>query len=241
MANGCKKQVILFCNHKEEEAMTTFVMVHGAWAGAWGWDLVAKRLRTAGHDVYVPTLSGLGERSHLALLPITLSTHIDDIVNEMIWHDLDDVVLVAHSYGGFVATGVAERAAERIASIVYLDAFIPADGQSFEDVMGEKLTGPVVPVPEIGDNEYATEAESERVAALSTPQPTGTFTERLKVTGAYLKIARKTYILASGWNGFGSAAAPLRDDPEWNVHELPCGHDVPLLMPGELAQLLERV
>ncbi|MEQ8446492.1 MAG: alpha/beta hydrolase family protein [Pelagibacterium sp.] len=221
--------------------MTTFVMVHGAWAGAWGWDLVAKRLRTAGHDVYVPTLSGLGERSHLALLPITLSTHIDDIVNEMIWHDLDDVVLVAHSYGGFVATGVAERAAERIASIVYLDAFIPADGQSFEDVMGEKLTGPVVPVPEIGDNEYATEAESERVAALSTPQPTGTFTERLKVTGAYLKIARKTYILASGWNGFGSVAAPLRDDPEWNVHELPCGHDVPLLMPGELAQLLERV
>jgi len=221
--------------------MTTFVMVHGAWAGAWGWDLVAKRLRTAGHDVYVPTLSGLGERSHLALLPITLSTHIDDIVNEMIWHDLDDVVLVAHSYGGFVATGVAERAAERIASIVYLDAFIPADGQSFEDIMGEKLTGPVVPVPEIGDNEYATEAESERVAALSTPQPTGTFTERLKVTGAYLKIARKTYILASGWNGFGSVAAPLRDDPEWNVHELPCGHDVPLLMPGELAQLLERV
>ena len=221
--------------------MTTFVMVHGAWAGAGGWDLVAKRLRTAGHDVYVPTLSGLGERSHLALLPITLSTHIDDIVNEMIWHDLDDVVLVAHSYGGFVATGVAERAAERIASIVYLDAFIPADGQSFEDVMGEKLTGPVVPVPEIGDNEYATEAESERVAALSTPQPTGTFTERLKVTGAYLKIARKTYILASGWNGFGSVAAPLRDDPEWNVHELPCGHDVPLLMPGELAQLLERV
>jgi|TARA_A100001391_G_scaffold11984_1_gene6996 pimeloyl-ACP methyl ester carboxylesterase len=241
MANDCKKQVIVFCNHKEEEAMTTFVMVHGAWAGAWGWDLVAKRLRTAGHDVYVPTLSGLGERSHLALLPITLSTHIDDIVNEMIWHDLDDVVLVAHSYGGFVATGVAERAAERIASIVYLDAFIPADGQSFEDVMGEKLTGPVVPVPEIGDNEYATEAESERVAALSTPQPTGTFTERLKVTGAYLKIARKTYILASGWNGFGSVAAPLRDDPEWNVHELPCGHDVPLLMPGELAQLLERV
>ena len=156
--------------------MTTFVMVHGAWAGAWGWDLVAKRLRTAGHDVYVPTLSGLGERSHLALLPITLSTNIDDIVNEM-----------------------------------------------------------------IGDNEYATEAESERVAALSTPQPTGTFTERLKVTGAYLKIARKTYILASGWNGFGSVAAPLRDDPEWNVHELPCGHDVPLLMPGELAQLLERV
>jgi pimeloyl-ACP methyl ester carboxylesterase len=220
--------------------MTTFVVVHGAWAGAWGWDLVAKRLRAAGHDVYVPTLSGLGERSHLALLPITLSTHIDDIVNEMVWHDLTDVVLVAHSYGGFVATGVAERAAARIASIVYLDAFIPDDGQSFEDIMGEKLTGPVVPVPEMGDGEYATKAETDRVAALSTPQPTGTFTERLKLTGAYLKIARKTFILATGWDGFGAVAAPLRDDPAWTVHELPCGHDVPLLMPDELTALLER-
>ncbi len=73
---------------------------------------MAKRLRAAGHDVHVPTLSGLGERSHLAQLPITLSTHINDIVNEMVWHDLSDVVLVAHSYGGFVATGVAERALE---------------------------------------------------------------------------------------------------------------------------------
>lgn len=220
--------------------MTTFVMVHGAWSGAYGWDRVADILRAKGHRVHVPTLSGLGERSHLATMPITLTTHIDDIVNEMIWHDLTDVVLVAHSYGGFVGTGVAERAAERIASMVYLDAFIPEDGQCFEDFMGEKLTGSLVPVPEIGGNEYATEAERQRLAALATPQPTGTFTERLKVTGAYLTIPRKTYILAAGWDGFWSFAAPLRDDPAWAVHELPCGHDVPLLMPKELAALLER-
>ncbi len=220
--------------------MTTFVVVHGAWAGAWGWDRVAERLRASGHVVHVPTLSGLGERSHLAMLPITLSTHIEDIVNEMIWHDLRDVVLVAHSYGGFVATGVVERAPERIASIVYLDAFIPSDGQSFEDIMGGELTGPLVPVPEIGGNEYPTEAERNRVAALATPQPVGTFTERLNVTGAYLRVARKTYILATGWDGFGPIAAPLRGDPAWQVHELPCGHDVPLLMPKELAELLER-
>ena len=220
--------------------MTTFVMIHGAWAGAWGWDRVAERLRAKGHRVHVPTLSGLGERSHLAALPITLTTHIDDIVNEMVWHELTDVVLVAHSYGGFVATGVAERVKERIASIVYLDAFIPEDGQSFEDIMGGPLTGPVVPVPEIGGNEYPTEAERVRVAALATPQPSGTFTERLKVTGAYLAIPRKTFILATGWDGFGVVAAPLRDDPAWTVHELPCGHDVPLLMPEELAALLEE-
>lgn len=220
--------------------MTTFVMVHGAWAGAWGWDRVAERLRAKGHRVHVPTLSGLGERSHLATMPITLTTHIDDIVNEMVWHDLTDVVLVAHSYGGFVATGVVERIKERIASIVYLDAFIPEDDQSFEDIMGGPLTGPVVPVPDIGDNEYPTEAERIRVAALATPQPTGTFTERLKVTGAYLAVPRKTFILATGWDGFGAVAAPLRDDPAWSVHELPCGHDVPLLMPEELAALLEQ-
>ena len=220
--------------------MSTFVIVHGAWTGSWDWDRVAERLRARGHAVHVPALSGLGERSHLAHFPITLTTHVDDIINEMAWHELTDVVLVAHSYGGFVATGVLERAADRVASVVYVDAFIPADGQSFEDIMGEKLSGPVVPVPEIGDGEYPTEAESNRVARLATPQPTGTFTERLKVTGAYLKVPRKTYILATGWDGFGSVAAPLRDDPAWSVFELPCGHDIPLLMPGELAGLLER-
>jgi pimeloyl-ACP methyl ester carboxylesterase len=220
--------------------MTTYVMVHGAWAGAWGWDKVAPLLRAKGHQVHVPTLSGLGERSHLATLPITLTTHIDDVVNEMVWHDLRDVVLVAHSYGGFVATGVAERVADRIASIVYLDAFIPDSGQSFADIMGEVPDGPTVPVPEIGDNEYATQAESQRVAALATPQPTGTFTEPLKHSGAYLGIARKTYILATGWDGFGSIAAPLRHDPAWSVHELHCGHDVPLLMPDQLSALLEQ-
>ena len=220
--------------------MTTFVLVHGAWAGAWGWDKVAERLRGAGHRVHVPTLSGLGERSHLAAYPITLTDHVNDVVNEMIWHDLTEVVLVAHSYGGFVATGVAERAAGRIASIVYLDAFIPHNGQSFADIMGDMPEGPVVAVPEIGGNEYPTEAERQRVAALATPQPTGTFTERLKVSGAYLSIARKTFILATGCDGFGAVAAPLRDDPAWSVHELPCGHDVPLLLPVELAALLEK-
>ncbi|WP_240231122.1 alpha/beta fold hydrolase [Devosia lacusdianchii] len=220
--------------------MTTYVLIHGAWAGAWGWDKVAERLRTKGHRVHAPTLSGLGERSHLANLPITLTTHIDDIVNEMVWHDLTDVVLVAHSYGGFVGTGVAERAAERIASIVYLDAFIPEDGQSFADIMGETPDGPVVPAPEIGNNEYPTEQERMRVAALATPQPSGTFTEGLKVTGAYLKIARKTYIVATGFNHFAPVAAPLRNDPAWTVHEMPCGHDVPLLLPDELTALLEK-
>lgn len=219
--------------------MTTFVIIHGAWSGAWGWDRVAEILRSRGHRVHVPTLSGLGERSHLAELPIDLTTHIEDIVNEMIWHDLTDVVLVAHSYGGFVATGALERVLDRVTSVVYLDAFIPEDGQCFEDLIGSKLTGKLTPVPEFDGNDYPTEAEGARVAALSTQQPTGTFTERVRHTGAYLKVPRKTFILASGWDGFGGVAAPLRTDKAWSVHELPCGHDVPLLMPDELTALLE--
>jgi pimeloyl-ACP methyl ester carboxylesterase len=220
--------------------MTTFVIVHGAWSGAWGWDKVAPLLRAKGHAVHVPTLSGLGERVHLAELPITLSTHVDDIVNEMVFHDLQDVTLVAHSYGGFVATGVAERVFDRIAAIVYLDAFIPEDGQSFQSLIGANYTEPLVPVPEFESNEYTTPAEAERVRALCTSQPVGTFTEPLRHTGAYKNIGRKTYILAAGWDGFGSYAEPLRNDPDWTVRELPCGHDVPLLMPDELAALLEE-
>lgn len=219
--------------------MTVFVVVYGAWSGAWGWDAVAEDLRGRGHSVHVPTLSGLGERSHLVDMPITLTTHIDDIVNEMVWHELDDVVLVAHSYGGIVATGVVERAAERIGAIVYVDAFIPRDGQSFESMIGGSFSENPTPAPEVGDDDYPTKAESRRVARLSTPQPTGTFTERLKVTGAYLKLARKSFILATGWEGFQSVAAPLRDKG-WTVHELECGHDIPLLMPKELADLLEK-
>ncbi len=201
---------------------------------------MAAPLRRLGHDVHVPPLSGLGERSHLSKLPITLTTHIEDIVNEMVWHDLHDVVLVAHSYGGFVATGVAERVSDRIASVVYVDAFIPQDGQSFADLIGTELEGDTVPVPEMGDDEYPTSALTARVRQLATPQPVGTFTERLKVTGAYRGIGRKTYVLANGWEGFQSSAAPLRDDPAWTVHELPCGHDVPLIMPAELVALLLR-
>ena len=220
--------------------MTTFVVAHGAWLGAWGWDKVAEYLRAKGHGVHVPTLSGLGERSHLAHLPIDLTTHVFDLVNEIIWHDLTDVVLVGHSYGGFVATGVAERVSERVAAIVYVDAFIPRDGQSFEDSIGAKYGGTLVPVPEIGDDEYGSKADGDRIGALCTPQPTGSFTECLKVTGAYLTIARKTYVLATGWNGFAGIAAPLRDDPAWRVEELACGHDIPQLMPEALGALLER-
>ena len=112
----------------------TFVLVHGAWHGGWCWRRVADRLTAKGHYVVAPTLSGVGERSHLPPGPIDLSTQIDDVVGEIKWKDLDGIVLVGHSYGGMVITGVAEQLRNRISAIVYLDAFLPADGQSLFDI-----------------------------------------------------------------------------------------------------------
>jgi pimeloyl-ACP methyl ester carboxylesterase len=114
--------------------MTTFVLVHGGWVGAWCWSRVAKSLTARQHEVVAPTLTGLGERSHLLNPEIDLETHILDVVNRMKWQELRDVVLVGHSYGGMVVSGVAEWMEKSIASIVMLDAFFPADGQSLVDL-----------------------------------------------------------------------------------------------------------
>ena len=115
--------------------MATFLLVQPAWLGGWCWDKVAMRLRAHGHDVYAPTLTGLGERAHLATPDVGLTTHIDDIVSVAEFDDLDDVILVGTSSGGTVITGVANRIPARIASLVYLDAFVPSDGQCTFDLL----------------------------------------------------------------------------------------------------------
>jgi pimeloyl-ACP methyl ester carboxylesterase len=112
----------------------TFVLVHGAWHGGWCWRRVADQLQGKGHKVYAPTLTGLGERSHLMSALITLDTHITDVVNVIMWEDLDNIVLVGHSYAGFVISGVAERAQRSIDSIVFVDAFLPDNGQRVIDL-----------------------------------------------------------------------------------------------------------
>ena len=115
--------------------MTTYVLVHGGWHGGWCWKRVTPYLRNSGHTVYTPTLTGLGERSHLASPEINLSIHIQDILNVLIYEYLTDVVLVGHSYSGMVIAGVADRVPERVTGLVYLDAFVPEDGQSLRDIL----------------------------------------------------------------------------------------------------------
>ncbi len=116
--------------------MTDYVVCHGAWSAGWAWKKMRPLLAAAGHTITVPTYTGLGERQHLASPENDLDTHITDVCNALHCEDLRDVVLVGHSYGGMVATGVADRAAEQIARLVYLDAFVPRDGQSLADLAG---------------------------------------------------------------------------------------------------------
>ena len=105
--------------------MATFVLVHGGWAGSVVWRQLTPRLRKMGHEVYAPTLTGIGERKHLLSREINLDTHIQDVIGVIDEEDLSDIVLVGHSYGGMVISGVADRVPEKVATLVYLDAFLP--------------------------------------------------------------------------------------------------------------------
>ena len=115
--------------------MATFLIAHGAWSAAWGWKKMRPLLQARGHALYTPTYTGLGERAHLASREVGLETHIADVLGTLEFEDLRDVVLVGHSYGGMVATGVADRARARLRRLVYLDAFVPRDGQSLLDLL----------------------------------------------------------------------------------------------------------
>src|SRR5207342_1612704 len=118
-------------------AAKTFVLVHGAWHGGWCWRRVSDLLEKMGHKVFAPTLTGLGERSHLMSKDVVLDTHIADIVNVIKWEDLKNICLVAHCYGGFPVSGALEHVLDRVAAVVFLDAFLPEDGQKSLDVASE--------------------------------------------------------------------------------------------------------
>jgi len=121
----------------------TFVIVHGAWGGGWDWKHVADLLTADGYTVYRPTLTGLGEHSNLSSTNIDLDTHIQDIVNVILWENLRDVVLVGHSYGGMVITGVADRVPDRIRHVIYVDALLPENGENVNSIIAKRLLQPV--------------------------------------------------------------------------------------------------
>jgi len=227
----------------------TFVLVHGAWHGGWCWRRVADRLRRYGHAVFTPTLTGLGERSHLLRPGIDLATHVADIVSVLRWERLRDVVLCGHSYGGFVISGVAEEMPALIRSVVFLDAFLPGNGDTIQKVVGPAVQDAIraalqrgalgVP-PRAAEAFGVNEADRKWVDDLCVPQPIGTFTSPIALSGARERIARKIYIRAKGYDNpsFDRAFAAVQSDPSWHCHQVPCGHDVMVDMPDRLTELL---
>lgn len=227
----------------------TFVLVHGAWHGGWCWRRVAERLRERGHAVFTPTLTGLGERSHLLRAGIGLETHVADVVNLIKWEELVGVVLCGHSYGGFVISGVAEWMAAAIRSIVFLDAFVPRNGESVEQLTGPAVReaigaaqarGDIGIAPRTAEAFGVNPADRAWVDRFCVPQPLATFTDAIRLTGGRETIPRKTYIRAKSYAnpGFDRAYEALRQDAAWRTHEVPCGHDVMVDMPERLAEML---
>jgi len=227
----------------------TFVLVHGAWHGGWCWQRVADRLRSAGHNVFTPTMTGLGERAHLLYPEIDLTTHITDIVNVMKWERLKDVVLCGHSYGGMIVSGVAEELAPTIRSIVFLDAFVPKDGEAVQDLTGPAVREAAEAAKDRGDIVIpARPAEAFRVNpadrawvdGLCVGQPIGTFTAKIRLTGAVNQLARKSYVRAASYPnpGFDRALAAAKADPTWHTYEVSCGHDVMVDAPERLTEIL---
>jgi len=231
--------------------MATFVLVHGAWHGSWCWKRVRKLLQAEGHDVHTPTLTGVGERSHLISPQINLDTHVADVMNLIRWEELSDVVLCGHSYGGCVITGVADRVPDRLRALVYLDAFILENGQSLHDVLprqvGEAQTSGA---SEIGDGwrvppisaEFFQVNLADRAWAdrQCTPQSLATFQQRLRVDNVF-PASKCTHILATGYQG--SPFSPFHEIAKhkgWKTLTVDCGHDVMLDKPAELAAMLRE-
>ncbi len=232
-----------------QAAARTFVLVHGSWHGGWCWRRVADRLERRGHKVYTPTLTGLGERVHLLTASVDLNTHITDVVNLIKFEDLKDIVLVGHSYAGCIISGVAEQMLPAIASIVFVDAFLPEDGQRMLDLTPANLRAaaleaqskgemsrPIVPAAAFRVNEK----DQAWVNSKLTPQPLGpTFTPN-KFSGARDKVAKKTYIRAASYPqpAFDKWLAQCKADPTWRTHGVDSGHDIMVDKPDELTELL---
>ena len=230
-----------------------FVLVHGAWHGGWCYARVRDRLAALGHRVFTPTLTGLGERSHLMSGDINLDTHITDVVNVIKWENLDNIVLCGHSYGGWIISGVAEQMLDRIASIVFLDAYMPEDGESGQTA-GSKFTQNGIakalatgaisrPGPSASDFMVADEGDRAWVDSKTTEQPLGVSLQPIRLTGARDRVPKKTYILAEPYNSpnFRAYYETCAADPSWTTYTVPCGHDVMVDMPDRLAEILVEV
>lgn len=231
--------------------MTTFVLVHGAWHGGWCWREVADRLQSSGHRVFAPTLTGLADRSHLLTRETGLETHILDIVNLLEWEELGDIVLCGHSYRGMVVTGAADRAAGRLRALVYLDAFVPADGQRLHDMAPPERVaaferdaaerGDGWKVPPLPASAWLDDpAQQAWVEAKATPHPLRCLTDTLRLTGAWETVGRKMHVLATANDPspFHAIHGRVAAEGGWLRRRIDGRHDLMISHPDETAALL---
>jgi pimeloyl-ACP methyl ester carboxylesterase len=233
--------------------MATYVLVHGAWSGAHGFRRVRPRLQAAGHQAFTPSLTGIGERVHLVSPQVDLTTHIRDVVNQVLYEGLDDVVLLGFSYGGFVVTGALEHIAGNVRHLVYLDAFVPDDGDTLLAMASGAGRAPiglgdpwlVPPTPrDFDDPDEAAFANPRRTA-----HPLACFTEPVHLAQPLEDFPfARTYIRATadapdapGTAAFDAAAARARSSDAWHYHEVATNHMIPNNRPDELADLLLKM
>lgn len=230
--------------------MITFVLVHGTGHGGWCWQKVARHLRAGGCEVYTPTLTGLADRSHLLDCGVDLTTHITDVASLLFYEDISDVVLVGHSYAGMVITGVAAKVPERLRLLVYLDAYVPDDGQSESDLWPAEMRAsiqtdeaagsglrqpPSLAFLGITDPEMA-----DWVKARMTPHPLATYNQPVPVSSARSAALSRVYIrctVGTHTSVFEPFATKARASG-WEVREIATGHDAQLTAPRELADIL---
>jgi pimeloyl-ACP methyl ester carboxylesterase len=231
--------------------MTDFVLVHGTWGGGWQWRAVAARLRERGHRVFTPTLTGLGEREHLATPQTGLDTHVADVAGVLAFEDLRDVALVGTSYGGLVIAGAADRMAERIRALVFLDAALPQEGKCMLDLVPPERRATVERLAREGDGFRAPASlvldtgiadERERAAYLAgmSPHPLRSLQDPVHLAGRWQEVPTKVYVLASlkPTHHFVDYYEWAARTPGWAARKIPSNHFPMTTMPDETAALL---
>ncbi|MBI3929695.1 MAG: alpha/beta hydrolase [Armatimonadetes bacterium] len=232
--------------------MSIYVLVHGAWHGGWCWRKTANALRQMGHDVYTPTLTGLGERSHLLAPSNDLSLNIQDVQGVLRFEDLECVLLVGHSYGGMVITGVADRMPERVSGLVYVDAYVPQDGQSMLDLRPDRFNRQLLALvesrgdgwrmPPLSAGDFHVRKAEDRawVDRRLTPMSMACYTERIRLSRTF--AGRKVYIRGQFPNeNFEEWHRAAEAGADWEAYRLEAGHDLMIDRPEELAALLGRI
>ncbi|HEY4985375.1 MAG TPA: alpha/beta hydrolase [Bradyrhizobium sp.] len=229
----------------------SFLVCHGAWGGGWSWKKMRPLMQAAGHRLVTPTYTGLGERVHLANPSIDLGTHIQDVLNVIHYEDLSDIVLLGHSYGGLVATGVADRARDRVTQLIYLDAFVPDDGQSLFD-LNEPGRAPMRELAQAGDGwrvppnptpPDTPPEDAEWLAARRVDMPIRCFETPLTFHGGPLTLPR-SYIYATRIapaDTFGRFAARARREPGWRCFDIDASHSPAVSAPEKLMAVLHEI